>query len=181
MITVYIIFTLFFILSLLAVMIIVAYDNLREYVIRVNEAEANIESILNKRYDFLNKAIDIIRNITKKDGDILDTIVKIRSQKLDNIALDKALYKAIEEFHSYALDNEVLKSNDDYANIEINLISSESEIIALKNYYNDVVAKYNNLIAKFPTMLIAKIKHYEKKDSFSIEDHLELINSLKQE
>ncbi len=181
MITMFIIFTLFIVLSLLIALFIVTLDNLREYVIRVNEAETNIESVLSKRYDLLNKAIDVIRNVTKKDDDILDTIVKIRSQKLDNIALDKELYTAIEEFHNYALENEVLKSNDEYANIEIGLIASESEIIALRKYYNDVVTKYNHLIGKFPTIIVAKIKHCEKKELFQDDDHLDLINSLKQE
>lgn len=181
MITMFIIFALFIILGLIIVAIIVTSDNLREYVIRVNEAEANIEGILSKRYDLLNKAIDVIRNITKEEGDILKKVVELRSQKLDNIALDKELYLAIEEFHNYAVENEVLKNNDEYANIEIGLISSESEIIALKKYYNDVVTKYNNLVSKFPTMLIAKIKHYEKKETFSEESHMDLINSLKQE
>ena len=136
---------------------------------------------MKKRFDLLNKSIDIIHNTLAKDGDILNSIVELRSQKLNNFELDKALYKGIEEFNEYSLDNPILKNNEDYTKIEINLIESEAEIISLKKYYNDIVTKYNAITTKFPTSLVAKAKHYASKDLFIIEDHLELINSLKEQ
>lgn len=179
MIIVYILFGLFIIIGAIAIFAIITLDNIQEYAIRINEAEANIESTLNKRFDLLNKSTDIIKTVTNQEEEVLDTIVEIRSSKLNNFDLDKELYKVIEEFHSYAEKNPSLKDNDDYTKIEIDLIESESEIIALKNYYNDIVKKYNDITTKSPTSIIAKIKKYNPKEEFKIEDHLELINSLK--
>lgn len=147
--------------------------------IRINEAETNLDASLNKRYDLLNKSIDIIKKYTNKEENILETIESIRSQKLSNFELDKNLYKGIEEFHNYSETDPNIKNNDDYSNIEIGLIESESEIVALKTYYNDITTEYNKLISSFPANIISKIKGYKVKEQFVLENHLELINSLK--
>ncbi len=179
MVVLYILFILFIVIGSLYVFVIVTIDDIKGYDIRLNEANANIEASLNKRFDLLNKSVDIIRNVTNKEGDILDTIAKIRSQKLNNFELDKELYKAIEEFHDYADSDAVLKQNDEYTKIEINLIESEAEIIALKEYYNDIATKYNEIISKFPSLIIAKVKKLIPNELFVLEEHSELINSLK--
>ena len=156
------------------------FHNTKDYIIRINEAEANIEATLNKRFDLLNKSNDIIKSkIETNKEELLKTIANIRSQKLNNFELDKKLYKAIEEFHEYAEENIGLKEDLEYSGIEMDLVESESEIVSLKKYYNDIVLKYNELVVKPLYKTIANIKHYNIKESFDIEDHLDLINSLK--
>jgi len=180
MIIVYILFILVLLSAGLITFIIITLDSFKEYNIRINEAEANIEATLNKRFDLLNKSTDIIKKELNTEQDTLKTIEKIRSQKLDNFELDKELYCAIEEFHDYSLNYENFKNNDDYTKTEIKLIESESEIIALKKYYNDIIDKYNDLVNSFPSSLIAKIKKFHNKKSFELEEHSNLISLLKQ-
>ena len=181
MTVIYISFFLLVILIVLVATIIVIKDNFQNYVIRINEAEANIEATLNKRFDLLNKSNDIIKEELEREDDALDTIVKIRSQKLDNYELDKKLYDAISEFHEYSEVELSLKENDNYTKIEIDLIESESEIVALKKYYNDIVSDYNLLLEKFPYTILCNIKHIQEKELFEIEDHSKLISSLKEQ
>lgn len=179
MVVFYIIFAILVVAIFILSFIVLSLNAFESYIIRINEAEANIESTLNKRFDLLNKSSDIIKNNIELNDDALKTITNIRSQKLNNFELDKKLYKAIEEFHEYAEENISLKDNDDYTKIEIDLIESESEIVSLKKYYNDVVLKYNELVIKPFYKITAKIKNYKVKDNFEIEDHHDLINSLK--
>lgn len=179
MLYIYILFELIVVGCLIFVFLSTTFSNYQECVIRINEAEVNIDNVLKKRFDLLNKSIDVIKNITEIDNEILPTIANIRSQKLNNYELDKELYKAIEEFHEYSENNVVLKENDEYTKIEIDLIESESEIVALKKYYNDILVKYNKLISSFPSSIVGHLKHYKQKEEFKLEDHLELINSLK--
>ena len=142
------------------------YNKFEELIIRINEAEANIDSLLNKRFDLLNKSINIIKSETKTDKEVLGDIVKIRSRKLNNFDLDEQLTNAYQEFRYYADNYEILKQNDAFTKIEIDLIETESSVIALKKYYNDVISKYNFLINKFPSSMIAKIKRYKEKELF---------------
>ena len=45
-------------------------------------------------------------------------------------------------------------------------IESESEIVALRKYYNDIITDYNKLIKSFPSNLIALAKNYSTKAYF---------------
>lgn len=145
------------------------YNKFEELIIRINEAEANIDAILNKRFDLLNKSIGIIKSNTKTNKEVLEDIVKLRSRKLNNFELDKELNSSYKEFKYFADNFEKLKENNSFTKIEIDLIESEANIVALKKYYNDVVTQYNDLLHKFPGNIVAKIKKYTKKDIFDIE------------
>ena len=180
MIFVYIIFTILVITIIIASFYLIAHNNFENYKIRINEAEENINNILNKRFDLLNKSNEIIKKELCTEDEVLKTISNIRSSKLDNYELDEKLYSSIEEFYNYSEEYIELKNNDEYTKIEIELIESEAEISALKEYYNDIVKKYNELVIKIPFNLVAKIKKYNEKKLFIIEDHTELINNLKQ-
>ena len=123
MVVFYIIFAILVVAILIITFVALALNNFKEYTIRINEAEANIEATLNKRFDLLNKSNDIIKSKIETDKEeLLKTISTIRSQKLDNFELDKKLYKAIEEFHEYAEENIGLKEDEEYSDIERNLI-----------------------------------------------------------
>lgn len=142
------------------------YNRIQDCIIRINEAEVNIDTVLRKRFDLLNKSITIIKETTKTEDEILDIIVKLRTRKLTNFELDRSLYDAINEFTSYKEKYKELKNCEEYLKIEINLFESESEIVALRKYYNDIITDYNKLIKNFPSNLIALVKNYQAKSYF---------------
>ena len=158
-----ILLSIFFVICIISLLFFLSYNHFQEYIIRINEAEVSIDSVLRKRFDLLNKATDFIKEVTEEDT-VLPTVISLRSQKLSNIELDKQLYPAIEEFQSYAEKYEKLKENEGYVKTQINLMESESEIVALRKYYNDISKEYNKLIKSFPSNLVALIKKYSKKE-----------------
>ena len=145
-------------------------NHFQEYIIRINEAEVSIDSVLRKRFDLLNKSVDFIKEVTKVEdtSSILPTIIKLRSQSVSNIELDKELYPAIEEFQAYANQYEDLKKNEGYVKTQINLMESESEIVALRKYYNDITKDYNKLLKSFPAKIVAMVKKYNKKELYEM-------------
>lgn len=142
------------------------YNRIQDYIIRINEAEVNIDSVLRKRFDLLNKSINIIKTKTNTDDEVLDMVVKLRTRKLTNFELDRSLYDAINEFNTYKLKYDELANCEEYLKIEINLFESESEIVALRKYYNDIITDYNKLIKSFPSNLIALARNYPVKSYF---------------
>lgn len=180
MIVGYVLFVLAIIGIIVTSFIILAKNIFNEYIVRINESETNIDSILHKRFDYLNKANDIIKEETSSEEDVLKTLVSIRSESLNKYDLDSKIYTIIEELYDYSDDDIDVKNNQDYINITTDIIDSESEILALKEYYNDIVKKYNILVEKFPYKLYAKMKKYTEKELFNIVDHSELINNLKE-
>lgn len=154
------------VVSLMLIILISIYNHFQDYIIRINEADVNIDAILRKRFDLLNKSVGIIKNNIKTEEQILEIIEKIRSKKLNNFELDRYLYEAINEFHVLKEKYPKLQDNKEFLKTEINLIESESEIVGLRKYYNDIITDYNKLVKVFPSNLVALFKGYKAKSYF---------------
>lgn len=147
------------------------YNHYQSYIIRINEAEAFIDTTLRKRFDLLNKSIGIIKNASNnKKEEILGVIIQLRSKKLSNFELDRELYEAINEFNQYKDKFPELKNNESFLKIELSLFESESEIVAARKYYNDIITDYNKLVRTFPSNLVAKVAGYSLKTYFDGKD-----------
>ena len=153
------------------------YNRFQSYIIRINEAENFIDTTLRKRYDLLNKSINIIKAHTKKTTKVLESIDKMKSKKLSNFELDRLLYESINEFNKYKEENEELSNNESFLKIDLALFESEAEIVAARKYYNDIITDYNSLLTKFPPSIVGKICKYNKKTYFDGKD----LDSEKQE
>ncbi len=175
-----IVLLLLMICSLILIIYASIYNRFQSYNIKINEAEASIDSILRKRFDLLNKSIGVIKSILDEEEDVLDSIVKLRSRKLSNFELDRKIYDAINEFNNYKEEHKELQKNESFIKIEIGLNESESEIVALRKYYNDIITDYNELTKKFPANIVGKLSHFEPKTYFdgkNMED--DIINDFK--
>ena len=161
------------IISIITIVFVTSCNNFKENIIRLNEAEASIDAVLNKRFDLLNKSVELIHNEVNKDKndeekiEVMHTIADIRSKNLSKFEFDTSLYNAIDEFNKYTEDYIELKKNNDFVKIEVNLVESESEIVALRKYYNDISKDYNKLVKAFPSNIVAFFKKYKKKKYFA--------------
>ena len=150
---------------LLLICYIALYNSYQNYIIRINEAEAFIDTTLRKRFDLLNKSIEIIKANTK-ENDVLKIIEELKTMKLSNFDLDRKLYEAINEFDRYKETIEELRASDAFIKIELGLFESESEIVAARKYYNDIITDYNKMVRTFPSNIVAKISGYKTKTYF---------------
>ena len=153
------------VVGLILIFLIATYNHFQDYIIRINEADVNIDAVLRKRFDLLNKSVGIIKANVKEE-DVLEDVFKIRSKKLTNFELDRNLYSAINEFHALKEKYPELQTNEEFMKIDINLIESESEIVGLRKYYNDIITDYNKLVKSIPSNIIAILKGYKTKDYF---------------
>lgn len=154
---------------------ITTYNRFQDFIIRINESEAIIDSVLRKRFDLLNKSIHIIKANVEVGEDILESIVKLRSRKLSNFDLDRQLYEAINEFNGYKETYPELNSIDSFIKIDLSLIETEVEIASSRNYYNDVITNYNKAVKSLPSNFIAKICKYKYRPYFdgkNMNDHI---------
>ena len=164
--TIITILSIVIVICLILILLVATYNHFQDYIIRINEADVNIDAVLRKRFDLLNKSIGIIKANVETEEEVLEGIVKLRSKKLSNFELDRNLYDAINEFHTIKEKYPELQTNEEFLRIEINLMESESEIVGLRKYYNDIITDYNKLVKSCPSNFIAIIKNYKTKDYF---------------
>lgn len=157
------------VVGLILMWYITIYNNYQGFIIRINEAEAFIDTTLRKRFDLLNKSIEIIK-ANSKEKEVLTMIEELKTMKLSNFELDRKLYEAINEFDRYKETIEALATNEAFIKIELGLFESESEIVAARKYYNDIITDYNKMTRTFPSNLVAKISGYKVKPYFDGKD-----------
>jgi len=160
---------LIFVVILVGILLIIfaeIYNKFQTYIIRINEAEADIDSVLRKRFDLLNRSVSVIRGNIETDKEVLEIIVKLRSRKLTNFELDRILYEAINEFNTYKEEYPSLNKVETFLKIAGALNESETEIYALRKYYNEVITNYNKLMMQIPSNLIGLIFKYKIKNYF---------------
>lgn len=151
--------------GLLLIWYMTIYNNYQNYIIRINESEAFIDTTLRKRFDLLNKSIEIIKANTK-EKEVLTVIEELKTMKLSNFDLDRKLYEALNEFDRYKEEIEELKNSETFIKIELGLFESESEIVAARKYYNDIITDYNKMVRRFPSNVVAKLSNYKVKPYF---------------
>ena len=148
---------------------LLTYNRFQTYIIRINEAEANIDSVLRKRYDLLSKASKVIEENTKEEN-VLTQIKEMKSSNLSNFEVDRIVNDGINEFSIYKEKYEKLKDNELFVKTDIELTSSEAEIVSLKKYYNDIITEYNRYARVFPSRIVAFISRYKQRTYFDGKD-----------
>ena len=159
---IYLLITVFIICSLVAFYMVI-YNKFQESIIRINEAEANIDTLLRSKYDDLNKAMAIIKGNVKIEKEIFEDIIKLRSRKISNFELDRQLVLATNEFTSLKTEYKELEKSEEIKKISASLKEIDDKLDTLKKYYDKNITKYNKLVRTFPNNIVALICKYEEK------------------
>ena len=141
----------------------VIYNKFQESIIRINEAESNIDTLLRNKYDALNKAMAIIKGNVKIEKEIFEDIIKLRSRKISNFELDRQLVLATNEFTSLKTEYKELEKREKKKKISVSLREIDDKLDTLKKYYDKNITKYNKLVRTFPNNIVALICKYEEK------------------
>lgn len=164
----------FILICIFLILYVVFYNQYQTYIIRINEAETFIDTTLRKRFDLLNKSISIFKSMGENEV-YLEEIEELKDKKVNNFELDRTLYEAINEFNLIKEKYPLLNDSTEFIKIELGLIESESEIVAARKYYNDIITDYNELRNKFPTNIVGKMSGYKIKNYFDGSEKKETI------
>ena len=171
--------TLFIIITLTIILLIyyiVLYNKINESIIRIDEAESRIDNNLRDKYDLLNRSISLFRNKIELDTNAFKEIIKLRARKISNFDLDRILVNSYNEFLTIYESNSILRESDEIFKVSRQLEIINEELLTLRNYYNANITNYNQMIKKFPTNIVAKIKKYKERPYYDLknmtdEDH----------
>lgn len=152
------------IISILLLWVVITYNSYQNYIIRINEVETKIDSILRKKFDLVAKSIEVIE--TYAGSKVLEEITNLKNAKISNFDLDRKLTEAIIKFESFKDKYEDLETNEVFIKTEMQINETNIDLEACKNYYNDIVTNYNKRVKQFPSDVIAKISKFKVRPYF---------------
>lgn len=132
--------------------------------IKINKSEKKLEETLKEKFNLTIKVIDILNDKKNFDEDLYHDFLNINLDEINLFDLNNILIDTDNKIELYLSQNEKLINNKDYKNLNKKINVLNTTIKTTRSYYNKNLKEYNNLIKKFPTSTIAKIKKYYKKE-----------------
>lgn len=165
----YIVIGILVVLAIIIVCAIVIYNKFQLTFIKIDEAENNIDLLLEKKLDFFNRMVPLLEQEKVENDQAFFEIKKFKSQKWNHFQMRDALEKKTKELNEILDLKAELVKNKSIASLLDELVDVNTDLDAAIKYYNDNVVIYNKLIRCFPSNLLGLILRYKNKEFYSDE------------
>lgn len=148
------------------------YNNLVGLRNRVKNSYAQIDVQLKRRNDLIPNLVETVKGYASHEKGVLEEVTKARTGVMNasNIqeasAADNQLTGALKSLFAVAENYPDLKANSNFQQLQNELSDTEDKISYARQFYNDVVLKYNNACQMFPTSILAKIFRFKEETFF---------------
>ncbi len=153
------------------------YNGLVKLNVRANEAWSDITVQLKRRYDLIPNLISTVKGYAKHEADTLQNVVKERAGTITGGSVQEVaktenmLTDALKSVFAVAEDNPDLKANQNFLQLQDELVDTEDKIQAARRFYNGVVRDFNTKRTVFPTNIFAGMLGFKQdKEFFELDD-----------
>lgn len=154
--------------ALIGIAIILFHNKFQISIVKMEEAENNIDLFLQRKLDLLKRAKQVIAKELKLE-EFLEPLDSETIMDLNHFELNDLLKKCYNELFQTLDDNEKLFKSESLVHIIDDLNTNEIDLVAAIKFYNDTVVTFNQLIVSFPSNVIRLFFGYRKKEFYNHE------------
>lgn len=172
---------------LLGGFLIVTYNNLVQLRQRVQNAWAQVDVQLKRRYDLIPNLVNAVKGYATHEKTTLENVTQARNIAAnagtvrEQINAENMLTGALRSLFAVAEAYPELKANTNFLQLQAELSDTESKIAFSRQFYNDTVQKFNTKIELFPTNLVAGLLGFGMVDYFNLQGEYEARQAVKVE
>lgn len=136
------------------------YNKIRTLENRIEEAWAQIDVQLRKRFDLVPNLVETVKGYASHEKEIFDNIAKARAGMVtggrqDRVSSDNMLTQALGRLFAVAEAYPDLKAQENFKLLQEQLEGIENKIAYARQFYNESVLDFNNLITTIPGIWFA--------------------------
>ena len=152
------------------------YNSLISLRNRVDNAWAQVDVQLRRRYDLIPNLVETVKGYAKHERAVFENVTAARSNAInasnvkDQAAAENMLSGALKSLFAVAEAYPELKANQNFMMLQEELAGTESKIAYARQFYNDQVMKFNQKQQVFPSNIIAGMFHFQLREYFEIEE-----------
>ncbi|NMM95551.1 LemA family protein [Bifidobacterium sp. DSM 109960] len=146
---------------------------------RVKNAWAQIDVQLKQRADLIPNLVETVKGYAGHESEVLTQVTQARANAVQVAAnpnaapvqrfqAENALSRAIFNLQATAEAYPQLQANQNFMDLQGQLKALEEKLAYARQFYNDVVQKYNTKIETIPTNIVASLFHFERADHYQI-------------
>jgi LemA protein len=159
-----------------ALMAVGMYNSLITLRNRCDNAWSQVDVQLRRRFDLIPNLVETVKGYAKHESGVFERVTQARTQAM-GAATPKAvgqaenvLSGALKSLFAVAEAYPDLKANQNFLMLQEELAGTESKIAYARQFYNDVVMKFNMKQQVFPSNIIANMFAFKEKEYFEIGD-----------
>ena len=148
------------------------YNSLVKRRNQVDNAWSQIDVQLKRRHDLIPNLVETVKGYAAHERGTFEAVTQARANAInaqspaDQAQAENVLSGALKSLFAVAEAYPDLKANQNFLNLQEELTSSEDRVAYARQYYNDSVLSYNTQIQKFPTMILAGMFNFEKREFY---------------
>jgi LemA protein len=157
--------------------IILIYNSLVQRRLRIDEAFAQIEVQLKRRWDLIPNLVNAVKGYMGFEQSVLQNVTEARANAIaagaksphEQAEAEGMLTGALRSLFAVVENYPELKANQNVLELQEQLTTTENQIGFARQHYNATVLEYNTSIATFPNLLVAGPLGFTKREFFDAE------------
>ena len=169
------------VIVVIGVWIISMYNSLVGMRNRVGNGWSQIDVLLKQRADLIPNLVETVKGYAGHESSVFTQVTQARAGVMaaasdpnatleQRAAAEQQLSNAMVNLRATAEAYPDLKANQNFMNLQDQLRQIEYKIAYARQFYNDVVLKYNNRIMQVPTNIIAGMFHFVPAQYFAADE-----------
>ena len=160
---------------LVALFFVAQYNGLVKLRNRVENAWAQIDVQLRRRYDLIPNLVETVKGYASHEKETLDAVIQARNSAMASTGPAEAaqnenmLTGTLKSLFALSEAYPDLKANQNFLELQEELTSTESRIAFARQHYNDSVLGFNTKIQTFPSNIVAGMFNFTESEYFEVE------------
>ncbi|MFO0914852.1 MAG: LemA family protein [Pirellulales bacterium] len=131
---------------------------------RVNTAWAQVETVLQRRFDLIPNLVATVQGYASHEKAILERVTELRSRwnqpgsPSQKAEIASELETTLSRLLVVAENYPDLKANQNFRDLQVELSGTENRVSVERQRYNEVAREFNTAIRQFPTSLVAQLR-----------------------
>lgn len=152
------------------------YNSLVRLKIRVDEAWSDITIQLKRRLDLIPNLVETVKGYAKHESGVFEAVTKARADALnakgikETAAAENQFEGALKSMFAVAEAYPDLKANQNFIELQQELVDTEDKIQASRRFYNGGVRDLNTKIQMFPSNIIAGMFGFKSRDFYELDE-----------
>ena len=161
---------------IIGIYLIATYNSLVGLNVRVDEAWSDITVQLKRRADLIPNLIESVKGYAAHEKAVFENVTKARAETLsaqgpaDAAVAENHMQAALKSIFAVAEAYPQLQANQNYLQLQGELVDTEDKIQASRRFYNGGVRELNTKIKVFPNTLFVRGLGFKEREFFEVSD-----------
>jgi LemA protein len=152
------------------------YNSLVTLRVRVDEAWSDINVQLKRRLDLIPNLIETVKGYAKHESGVFAAVTEARSNVInaegvkDTADAENQFEGTLKSLFAVAEAYPDLKANENFIELQRELVDTEDKIQASRRFYNSGVTGLNTKVQTFPANVVAGMFKFDNREFFDVDE-----------